>query len=191
MLAPPAGAARFANVAPMTIPLVGPASLYPSPITVAGMSGTITKLELTVSRFTHDFADEVNMLLVGPTGVGVVFLSHAGGGTPITKTTTFTVSDSALFPFNDTFQIWSEVFTPTTYPPSVVFPAPAPAGPYAPVAFTSYNGLSANGVWSLYVYDDSAPDQGQIAGGWSMMISTTGGGSSRRRSAILSLKRPW
>ena len=80
VLPPPPSAARFENISPITIPNLGPASLYPSDINVSGMSGVITKLELTVSRFSHEYPGDINMLLVGPTGVGVVFLSNAGGG---------------------------------------------------------------------------------------------------------------
>ena len=170
VLPPPSGTVRFANTSPFTIPNVGAASPYPSVINVSGMTGGITKLELTVSRFGHEFTNDVNMLLVGPTGVGVVFLSHAGGGNLVTNVT-FTVSDSAGFPFDPSFPIWSEVFRPTNYATSDFFPAPAPAGPYAPVAFSSFNGLAANGAWSLYVYDDVTPDHGVIAG-WSLMVTT-------------------
>ena len=140
VLPPPAGAARFANTSPITIPDVGVASAYPSVINVSGMSGSITNLNLTVSRFAHERTTDVNMLLVGPTGVGVVFLSKSAGPNAVSNVT-FTVADSALFPFDRSFPIWSEVFRPTNYAPSDFFPAPAPAGPYAPVAFSSYNGL--------------------------------------------------
>jgi hypothetical protein len=40
------------------------------------------------------------------------------------------------------------------------------------VALSDFNGVSPNGTWSLYVYDFMAPDQGAIAGGWSLMIAT-------------------
>src|SRR3954466_2128451 len=43
---PPAGAARFENASPITIPAAGPASQYPSQITVAGTLGTITDVTL-------------------------------------------------------------------------------------------------------------------------------------------------
>ena len=176
VLPPPSGAARFANSTPTTIPDVGVASPYPSVVNVSGMSGTITNLNLTVSRFGHERTADVNMLLVGPTGVGVVFLSHAAGPNPVTNVT-FTVADTALFPFDRNFPIWSEVFRPTNYAASDSFPAPAPAGPYAPVAFSSFSGLPPNGAWSLYVYDNDAPAHGQFAS-WSLMVTTDGQGAN-------------
>jgi len=137
------------------------------------MNGTITNLNLTVSRLSHEFTTDLHMLLVGPSGTSVVFLSHAGGGNLISNVT-FTVSDSAAFPFDPSFPIWSEIFRPTAYSPSISFPAPAPAGPYSTSAFSNYFGLSPNGPWSLFVFDDQAPDQGSIGGGWSLMIATSG-----------------
>ena len=68
--------------------------------------------------------------------------------------------------------------TVTPVPPAVTFPSPAPAGPYAPGRLSSFNGLSANGAWSLYVYDDAAPAAGSIVGGWSLLIATSGGSSA-------------
>ena len=149
VLPPPAGSHRFSNTAPITIPDSGVASTYPSVINVSGMPGTVTKLDLTISRFTHQRTTDVNMLLVGPTGAGVVFLSNCSGPNSISNIT-FSVTDSALFPFDPSFPIWSEVFRPTNYAATDFYPAPAPAAPYAPVAFSSFNGLTPNGNWSLY-----------------------------------------
>ena len=75
------------------------------------MSGVITKVELTASRFSHDSTTDLNMLLVGPTGTGVVFLSNVGGANPTgrnppandSNTVTFSMADSAGFPFDPCF----------------------------------------------------------------------------------------
>jgi hypothetical protein len=51
------------------------------------------------------------------------------------------------------------------------FSAPAPAGPYA-APLSVFNGLSANGTWSLYAVDDGPGDQGNLATGWSLTLTT-------------------
>jgi subtilisin-like proprotein convertase family protein len=177
---PPPGAARFVNTDVIAIPTNGPATPYPSTINVTGMSGTITDMTLTVSKFAHEYPDDVHMLLVGPTGQGVVIMSHVGGGNQVTNVT-FTLTDASPAGLPNHFELWSEQFKPADFATNDFFPAPAPPptnGHYGPVALSTFNGLSANGAWSLYVYDDIAPSQGVIAGGWSLMIATTGGGSS-------------
>lgn len=171
---PPPGAARFANTTPITIPNVGPATPYPAVVQVAGMIGTVTNLELTLSRLNHEFVTDLDLLLVSPSGQGVVVFSHAAQGNSASNVTV-TLTDRSPYPLPQSFAIWSQPLRPTDWSGSVLFPAPAPAGPYGAVAMSTFNGLNPNGDWSLYVYDDFAPDHGLLSGGWSLMVATTGG----------------
>ena len=188
---PPVYAARFANTNQITIPASGIASQYPSTMNVSGMVGTITDVVITLSLFTHQNPNDLHMLLVSPTGRGMVFWSKVGGGGPFggvppdhfVTNVTATVTDEApdWSPLPPFYFIWTERFRPGDYAaveaPANNFPAPAPAGPYAPVPDTNalheaFAGLEANGTWSLYIYDDVVPYGGSIAGGWSLMIAT-------------------
>jgi hypothetical protein len=176
---PPPGAARFNNPSPISIPSSGTATPYPSQVTVAGRNGTITNMTLVLNKFSHARVQDVNMLLVGPaaTGPGVVIMSHVSGDNRSATNVTVFLTDSSQYPLPDHFALWSEPLTPTAYsPPS--FPG-IPAGvTNGPVAFSTFNGMDANGTWSLYVYDDSSsPAGGSISGGWSLIIGTTGGGN--------------
>jgi subtilisin-like proprotein convertase family protein len=191
--APSAGAVRFVNTNAMTIPDVGTATPYPSMINVTGMSGTITNLTLTLSKINHEWIKDVHILVVGPTSQGMVVFSRISRGPVINITATLTDASPNLLP--DQFDLWSEQFRPTdlattngTFTDNI-FPSPAPAGPYGSGALsTSFNGRSANGTWSLYVYDEGAPDHGAMAGGWSLMIATSGGPVHRRRLATLPMQ---
>jgi hypothetical protein len=50
------------------------------------------------------------------------------------------------------------------------FPSPAPPEPYGS-ALSGFNGADPAGTWRLFVFDDTGPDAGTIAAGWSMTIS--------------------
>ena len=71
----------------------------------------------------------------------------------------------------------SGTYRPANYtpPPGFAdsFPSPAPAGPYNTASLALFNGTSPNGVWKLYVVDDTTGDLGNIAGGWTLSITTT------------------
>src|SRR5689334_24815951 len=45
-----------------------PASPYPSTIAVAGMTGVVTRVTVTLLGLTHPFPDDLDLLLVSPTG---------------------------------------------------------------------------------------------------------------------------
>ncbi|HEY9402983.1 MAG TPA: proprotein convertase P-domain-containing protein [Pyrinomonadaceae bacterium] len=149
---------------------VAPAAPYPSTIAVAGLTGTVTKVTVTLNNYSHAFPNDVDMLLVGPGGRKVLLISDVGGTLPVSNRT-FTLDDAA------------EATIPTgiadgTYRPSNSgtgdsFPAPAPPGPHSdPQLLSVFNGQNPNGVWSLYVVDDAGTDAGSI-GGWTLNITTT------------------
>jgi hypothetical protein len=72
-------AATFSNPAPITIPPQGgTATPYPSDITVSGLKGTVTDVNVTLSSLSHTFPDDVAVLLVGPGGQNVVLMSDSG-----------------------------------------------------------------------------------------------------------------
>jgi len=60
-------AASFSNTTAITIPAgaptttLGPAAPYPSPINVAGLTGTITKLTVGINAFSHTVPADVGV----------------------------------------------------------------------------------------------------------------------------------
>jgi subtilisin-like proprotein convertase family protein len=162
-----------ANTSPITIPVVGIATSYPSTITVSEIEGSIATLTLTLYNISHTWPDDLDILLVGPSGVGVVVFSDAGGGHSMTNITV-TLDDEAPYPLPYQGAIPSGTYRPTDYEPGDLFPSPAAAAAYE-TTLSAFVGLPALGTWSLYVVDDGPSDSGVIAGGWSLTISTDGG----------------
>jgi subtilisin-like proprotein convertase family protein len=173
LLAAPSAQLIFSNPSAITIPAAGPegvASPYPSTIPVAGLSGTVTKVTVTLTNFSHTFPADVDILLVGPTGANATILSDLGGATPVTNVT-LTLDDAAATALPT--PLVSGTFKPTNalgFIEPDPFPAPAPAHSGAS-ALSVFNGTNPNGTWSLYVVDDSGGDTGSISGGWSLSIT--------------------
>ena len=173
---PPAVTQSFTNRNPITIPHLGAASPYPSTISVTGMVGSISRVIVSLNGFRHTWPNDVDVLLVAPSGQKVMIMSDVGGGVPVTAIN-LTLSDSASARLPQSTALTSGTFKPTDFEPNDTFPAPAVAGPYA-TNLATFNGLSPNGTWSLYVVDDGAGDSGSIATGWSLAISSVGPSSA-------------
>jgi hypothetical protein len=60
-----------------------PASPYPSTITVLGFPTTIGRIAVILNGFEHCFPDDVDILLVGPTGAQALIMADDGGGSAI------------------------------------------------------------------------------------------------------------
>ena len=170
----------FSNTTSNTIPnsnlLQGPASLYPAPVTVSGIGTSVTNLTVTFLSLSHAYPDDLDILLVGPGGQNVLLMSDAGGYFPINNLT-LTFSDAAAGFLPDETQILSGTYKPTNYDANFMtdsFAAPAPtSGPYGST-LSLFNGTNPNGVWSLYVLDDTQGNSGVMAGGWSLTVTATG-----------------
>jgi subtilisin-like proprotein convertase family protein len=161
----------FANTGAISIPTLGAATPYPSTIAVAGLAGSVTRVAVHLYDLSHTFPDDVDVLLVGPTGQTVMLMSDAGGN-PDLNNVDLTFQDGAgALPDNGS--ISAGTYAPTDYEVGDIMPGPAPAGPYGTL-LSSFNGLNPNGTWQLFVADDTGPDGGSIAGGWSLEIDTPG-----------------
>ena len=177
----PGAPVTFSNTAPITIPSVGVATPYPSNITVSGLSSTVGNVTVTLSGLSHTFPDDIDVLLVSPTGRKMIIMSDAGGLNAVTNVT-ITLDDAAATALPDSAALTTGTFKPANYlTVQDPFAAPAPAGPYltpAPggtetltSAFTGAAGGNPNGTWSLYVVDDASGDLGSFSGGWSLTLT--------------------
>jgi len=178
----PGAPVTFSNPTAITIPSVGVGTPYPSNITVSGLSTSIAAVTVTLTNLTHTFPDDVDLLLVSPSGRKMIIMSDAGGGNPGVTNVTITLDDAAATAIPDSAALTTGSFRPGNYlTVQDPFAAPAPAGPYLTPqtggsdtltsAFTGAAGGNPNGTWSLFVVDDASGDLGSIAGGWSLSIT--------------------
>lgn len=172
----------FSNPAPLTIPSSGsnaPASLYPSPITVSGINAPVAKVTVKINKLSHTWVNDVDILLVSPLGDKMVIFSDVGVSQPDPVDAVIVLDDDAPTVLTATSTITSGTFKPVNVNTTDPFPAPAPAGPYespAPAGSATLNGVFAgkdpNGVWNLYVMDDTNLDGGSISEGWEISFIT-------------------
>jgi hypothetical protein len=174
MLAAPAGAgaSNFTNPTPITFETdIGVSLLYPSPISVEGLPGTISKARVTVNQIGPGNVEDLNLLLVGPGGQQAKVMSDVCATANFTSAT-FTFDDAAPSelgaggcPETGTFKPSDPLGGADNFPP------PGPGAAIYPESLSAFNGTAPNGNWQLFVTDDdgafAAP---QINGGWSLHL---------------------
>ncbi|MCL6535641.1 MAG: PEP-CTERM sorting domain-containing protein [Armatimonadetes bacterium] len=146
---------------PFTIPgsgTSGTLSTYPIVFNVSD-SGIIARVSITLGGLSHTWFDDIDALLVGPSGTAVLFLSDAGGSNDPNGNYTFDdVNGTDAIP-NSAYAA-PGVYKSSVYSPADTFPAPAPA----PSAFslTAFSNEQMQGNWSLYIFDDAPGDSGSM-----------------------------
>jgi hypothetical protein len=189
------GQTTFTNSAPIAIAdsdgtTSGIGNPYPSRITVSGLSGTVTDVNVRINGLTHTFPDDVGLMLVGPGATRfMVVQSDVGGGTD-TAAVVYTLDDQAAAGIPNAGPLTAGTYKPSSvgddelFPLSGATPPPAdcqpagecpqaaPAG--AAVMNTVFGGINPNGEWRLYAVDCCALDEGTIVNGWSVIITTSG-----------------
>jgi hypothetical protein len=146
----------------------GDATPYPSPLSVAGVDGPITKVTVGFTDFTStDETDDVSAVLQGPGGQAIRLMNGAGGNGSAFNVD-FVFDDDAVSTLPA--PLVSATFKPTDNDPGDNMPAPAPAPPYAP-ALSVFDATQANGEWRLWVEDYVIPGSGSLKA-WSLNITT-------------------
>jgi uncharacterized repeat protein (TIGR01451 family) len=162
----------YANPTGIIIPDVGTGTPYPSEILVSGLTNgpanlLVSKVTVTLNGFAHTFPHDVNVLLESPAGQELIVMGHAGG--PYAATNLTLAFDDAATQSLPTGQLTNGTYRPTDYAPVDLFPGLAPASSADVLAL--FNGTNPNGIWSLYVYDDTPGNDGIIIGGWSLGLT--------------------
>ena len=146
---------------------------------VGGATGVITDVKIILIGVTHTFPDDLDMMLEGPNGSNnLVFWSDVGASDDIFNKT-FEISDSAPTALPATNLTPGE-FKPTdndntendayfgSSTGGVNHAAPGGASTLA----SAFNGLNPNGIWTLYLKDDTMGDSGSLAR-WALSITTS------------------
>lgn len=162
----------------------GRASAYPSTIVSSGLTGAITDVNVTLTGLNHLNPDDLDILLVGPSGKRILLLSDAGGTTDVV-TANVTFDDSAAAVVPDAGPLVTATVRPTNFGTGDTIPDQLPPYPNSATAGSAtlasvFNGTEANGTWSLYIVDDATTSAGTLTGGWSIDITAGGSFGAKR-----------
>ena len=145
IVAGPANAVQFCNETPIVFTppssptfAIQPLQPYPSTITVSGLTGVITDVNVLLNDIRYTFPEDLDVLLVHPDGTSVLVMSDAGGNEDDTPSPAVDVDlildQQAPNPLPLDAQLTSGTFRPTdddddpgAFFPTDEFPAPAPA----------------------------------------------------------------
>ncbi|GCL41077.1 calcium-binding protein [Dolichospermum planctonicum] len=176
----------FRNTTFISIPDGGASNPYPSIINVSGTSGSLTKLTVTLTNLNHLWTNDLDVLLVSPTGAKSILMSDVGRDSTSLTNVTLTFDATATSNLSGSDAISSGTYRPTNFDFDFDFDGfddpdffdfPAPERPYN-TDFSVFNGTNPNGEWRLYIVDDVDFDSGNVAGGWSLSITTDPGDDS-------------
>ncbi|MBW3550466.1 MAG: hypothetical protein KY442_06470 [Proteobacteria bacterium] len=154
------------------VPEQGTGSLYPSPITVNDLRGNITSVTVTLNSLTHNYPDDLEVMLLAPGGQQIRLMSDVGAGVRIDPVT-LTLSDASHANVAPRSEITSGTYRPTDWiEDNYDFPGVAPADtPNQKLGSLNGDADAQNGVWKLYVADKGPGDGGVLAGGWTLSIN--------------------
>jgi hypothetical protein len=97
-------------------------------------------------------------------------MSDAGSNVPVVDTTFF-IDDEAPFPVPGRARS-TPIGTADELRSETRSRRPPPAPPTA-TELSAFDGTNPNGVWNLYVVDDTLMDSGSLKDGWSLSIDTS------------------
>jgi len=163
-----------------------PASVYASVAIIRNLEGPISDVRVTLQGFSHEAPEDVDVLLVSPTGTGVIVMSDAGGQFAIPDPgVDITISDKATRDLPEFDRIAGGTYRPTNYDDveqgQQPFPFPAPEPPYQ-TTMSAFNGEDptpendGSGRWLLFVVDDGPFGADGAIYAWTPTVSTGGSG---------------
>ena len=170
-------AGKWCNTGSITVNPWDMATPYPSRITVSGALEMTTQVTVDVLDVGHGNPNDMDLMLVSPTGENLVVMSDSGGFEPVTGVD-LTLSDRAGGEIPRLERLTSGTYRPTdTDRGGDLWQHPAPS-PTGATALATFNGHDPNGEWRLFVIDDTDGNAGTIAGGWCLTIDAADRGTT-------------
>lgn len=168
---------------------------YPSTLRVKNFNrGRITDVDLTLTNFSSEGADDVDILLV-KSGIGVLIVSDAGGLDDVTNLT-ITLDDEASNQLPESQRLQSGRFKPSAFNGAASgaeftdeFPPRAPEGSFQ-TNLSAFDGLDPNGQWKLFVIDDFGIEDASSIGSWKLTITATAGGRATQEANASAPSQP-
>lgn len=152
------------------------ATPYGSTVDVSGLNGTVVDINLILRNFSHDRPEDVAVMLEHQ-GRSAVVMRMAGTNSALRNANIVLDSDA-----DDPLPNNSTIISNFPYEPQDFDPADTPFGGEAPdngdgdntprEYLNFFDGVTANGDWTLWVRDDAAPISGAL-GGWRLEIVTS------------------
>jgi uncharacterized repeat protein (TIGR01451 family) len=171
---------KFCNTTPLGFPnAIASGSPYPTRIHASGLAGLLSKVTLELNGLSHQFPDDIDLMVTGANGNSLIALSDVGGSSAVSGLT-LVLDSTAASPLPDTTALTSGTFRPTDFQPGAdSFAAPAPTSNVFSASTTSlgaaFNTSNPNGIWTLWTRNDSAGAQGggSLSGGWCLNFTMT------------------
>ncbi|MBX9736147.1 MAG: tail fiber domain-containing protein [Phycisphaerales bacterium] len=180
----PARGQSFSNPTPLAIPDNGPASLYPSPITVSGVTDPVASVVVTINGLTHTYPSDLVIVLVSPSGQATALSGRCGDSADVNNLT-LSFSPDASAPLTGATPV-SGTYLPSACSNAASLPLPGPQAPYSVnlLAALGTGNANVNGQWQLFVADLAPQDIGSVAGGWSIAFTTSPAASPSSSTAF-------
>ncbi|GAA3526292.1 hypothetical protein [Nocardioides daeguensis] len=149
----------------VVVPDVGSTS---ATVDVANLPGRITDVDVVLTNVFHTWPDDLDVFLRAPGSDRVVRLMSDVCGSGDLVGVTLTIDDDAGTSLPDSAACPSGAYRPSNVDAVEV----APAGTTLADSLSVFDGGNANGTWTLIATDDAGGDTGQLAGGFSVTITT-------------------